>query len=1270
MSVTGYASASRHHSFRPRRLVPFFVLAVTVALLGGFHTPMAQAASSPTTPVWSTQLDFDNNGTPWSESFFAGLASDGLTTAELNMPWGTIEPEPGAFTFTEFDTELANASAAGIQLIPIFWQAGWGGSPATWITDFEVGSGGAQGQAPAWWDPTEQSQYFTYVTDTIRNASALSGYGGAILDYGYLDAQWDLNGAGGGWAADDISEFQNTYLPQTYGTIATFNSDYGTSYSAFSQVPAAAPGQALSGVFQAFRAWSVQQTYGQLTAAVRNVTASTPLYYYYGGGFANAPSYANNPDTFFQLAKQYNVTVIDDSAGSQGLTLTFGSLARAYGVKLAQEWTAPPDNSQLAAQAVQWISNYAMGLPEGGGEDFFIHDGTEKDTVGFPIYTSWLPELKGLSGTYPQQPAAVYIDFSQGYGAPGGSLNNVQNEIANLWLNYQAGFTVVTSQEVKNGAVSLSQFKAVLPLNGVDANLTSYKAGGGTLLTEPGQLAQYTTAYAQIDSPAVGVLQTVPAVAASGTNASITLADITSGTAYDDPIAFSPAGLGLKAGSYYLVNAATGAAVPQTQQASGLVCATADIGAATLAQWNVVAGTPPSGTASSSCPVTETGATSVTATAGQTGGGLQFLDVGQTNAGSDGNLTQITQAGQQAMETWTSSQSGAGDANVYLQLNPMSAVEAAANVTVQVKYWATAGQGFTVQYDTAGNAYQNGPTVTSPGTGTWATASVQLTGAQFDEAQNDGADLRLNVTNAGVPLIVQSITMSVTNGSGPALTASPTSLSFGSQEVGSASAAETVTVTNTGTAAASVSSISAGGPFAETNTCGSSVAAGASCTVSVTFRPTAGGAAAGSLSVASSAPGSPLTVGLSGTGVAAYGGTPAAVPGTVQAANYDTGGQGVAYSVASVNGTANSYRPDGVDLEACSDTGCGYDLGWTASGQWFKYTIDVAAAGTYTVSFRLASPSGVTDALHIASSTGANLSGSVSAPDTGSWQDWATVTGSVTLPAGVQTLTVDQDNAGWNVHYLAFAASGAGSALAASPSSLSFGNQVTGSASAAKTVTVSNPNSSAVTVSSVSVTGPFAETSTCGASIAADGSCTVSVTFAPTAAGAATGSLTVASSAPGSPLTVALSGTGITSTTNLALNQPVTASSYYESYVPSNVTDGNTSTYWESADGVGYPQTITVNLGSAQSIGSITLDLPPATAWSTRTETLSVLGSTNGTTFSQIVASAGYTFNPSTGNTVTISLPSRTSAQYVQLSFTGNTGWDAAQLSEFQIYAP
>ena len=151
-----------------------------------------------------------------------------------------------------------------------------------------------------------------------------------------------------------------------------------------------------------------------------------------------------------------------------------------------------------------------------------------------------------------------------------------------------------------------------------------------------------------------------------------------------------------------------------------------------------------------------------------------------------------------------------------------------------------------------------------------------------------------------------------------------------------------------------------------------------------------------------------------------YGGTAAAVPGTVQAANYDTGGQGVAYSVAAVSGTANSYRPDGVDLETCSDTGCGYDLGWTGTGQWFRYAVNAAKAGTYTVSLRLASPNGVTDALHMTDSSGASLTGAVDAPATGGWQAWTTVTVSVTLPAGQQTLTIYQDNAGWNIHSLSF----------------------------------------------------------------------------------------------------------------------------------------------------------------------------------------------------------------------------------------------------------
>jgi hypothetical protein len=199
------------------------------------------------------------------------------------------------------------------------------------------------------------------------------------------------------------------------------------------------------------------------------------------------------------------------------------------------------------------------------------------------------------------------------------------------------------------------------------------------------------------------------------------------------------------------------------------------------------------------------------------------------------------------------------------------------------------------------------------------------------------------------------------------------------------------------------------------------------------------------------------------------------------------------------------------------------------------------------------------------------------------------------------------------------------------------------------------------------VSGPFTQTSTCGSSIPAGGTCTVSVKFAPTAGGAASGTLSVASSAPGSPLTVALSGTGTTSSTNLALNKPATASGYTQTYAPANAVDGNTSTYWESTDNA-FPQWLQVDLGSATSAGRIVLDLPPSSSWATRSQTITVQGSTDGTTYTTLAPSQSYTFNPSTGNSVTITFTAA-SVRYVKLTFTANTGWPAGQLSELQVYS-
>ena len=133
---------------------------------------------------------------------------------------------------------------------------------------------------------------------------------------------------------------------------------------------------------------------------------------------------------------------------------------------------------------------------------------------------------------------------------------------------------------------------------------------------------------------------------------------------------------------------------------------------------------------------------------------------------------------------------------------------------------------------------------------------------------------------------------------------------------------------------------------------------------------------------------------------------------------------------------------------------------------------------------------------------------------------------------------------------------------------------------------------------------------------------------------------------------------------NLALGKAVTASSVNASFVASNVNDGNQASYWESTNGT-FPQWVQIDLGSTASISQVVLKLP--TGWGARTETLSLQGSTDGTNFSTIVASAGYTFDPSSANTVPINFGA-TNARYVRANITANTGWAAAQLSEFEVY--
>ncbi|MDB5055848.1 MAG: glycosyl hydrolase, partial [Bacilli bacterium] len=131
--------------------------------------------------------------------------------------------------------------------------------------------------------------------------------------------------------------------------------------------------------------------------------------------------------------------------------------------------------------------------------------------------------------------------------------------------------------------------------------------------------------------------------------------------------------------------------------------------------------------------------------------------------------------------------------------------------------------------------------------------------------------------------------------------------------------------------------------------------------------------------------------------------------------------------------------------------------------------------------------------------------------------------------------------------------------------------------------------------------------------------------------------------------------------TNLALGKPITAGNYTQTYVATNANDGNQGTYWE---GGAYPSWIRVDLGATSSVNQVVLKLP--SAWGSRTQTLSIQGSTNDSTYTDLAASTTYTFTPS-ANTVTINFTDA-SVRYVKVNITANSGATGGQISEFEVY--
>ena len=154
---------------------------------------------------------------------------------------------------------------------------------------------------------------------------------------------------------------------------------------------------------------------------------------------------------------------------------------------------------------------------------------------------------------------------------------------------------------------------------------------------------------------------------------------------------------------------------------------------------------------------------------------------------------------------------------------------------------------------------------------------------------------------------------------------------------------------------------------------------------------------------------------------APYGAQPRPVPGPVELEEYDKGGEGIGFHDSDgVNHGRASFRPsDGVAIEDCTDTGGGYSVGWTAAGQWLRYTVSAAVAGTYSVDFRV-SAAGAGGHFHLEDAGGKDLTGPITVAGTGGWQKWATVTAAVTLPAGRQVLRLVEDSGGYDINRIVF----------------------------------------------------------------------------------------------------------------------------------------------------------------------------------------------------------------------------------------------------------
>lgn len=381
-----------------------------------------------------------------------------------------------------------------------------------------------------------------------------------------------------------------------------------------------------------------------------------------------------------------------------------------------------------------------------------------------------------------------------------------------------------------------------------------------------------------------------------------------------------------------------------------------------------------------------------------------------------------------------------------------------------------------------------------------------MTGANWVSTNTGNAVQGLSVDNSGTTFIANMYSLSmlddVATGAGfntsnfvsqaggifalpvpspvPAVTVTPSNLTFANQNTGTVSAAQNVVLSNFGEAPLDISNIAASADFLQSDNCGPSLTAGSSCSIGVSYAPTTTGTKIGTVTITDNAFTGAQTVALSGTATAPIAGiAPAALSYQQQAINTTSGAQ----------------------FLFLSNTGNG---ALTFSGAGIATTGDFAE--TNNCGAALAPQTSCTIAV--------TYTPTVTGPETGS----------VTVSSNAAPQTVSL--------------SGTGAATAplvtALPESLIFPTELLKLKSTAQTVTLKNSGTKAVSIASVTISGDFSKTGNCGASLGAGKSCIENVYFTPTAAGTRNGVLTFNLSS--GVLTVDLSGTGSTATALLTIS--------------------------------------------------------------------------------------------------------------------------------------